>query len=120
MGLKVLTDNKNVKVIRKDGISQSGNPYTLYSLMMGVKNGDEWTNVFIDCAFKKGVEVSNKAQISIKDAFITGNVYNGKATPKIFIMDFDVVEEGEKVNPAPDDTSWQNVADIADAELPFN
>ena len=119
MGLKISTDNKGVKVVRKDGTSKAGNPYTLYSLMVGVKNGEEWTNVFFDCAFKKGVEVGNKAKILIKDAFVTANVYNGKATPKVFIMDFDVLESGEPVN-RPDADGFMNIADMVnDEELPF-
>ena len=119
MGLKISSDNNGVKVIRQDKTSKAGNPYTQYSLMIGVKNGEEWTNMFIDCGFKKDVEVANKSKILIKDAFVTANVFNGKATPKIFVMDFDVLEGGEPTS-APVGDGFMNIADSLDDELPFN
>lgn len=71
MGMICKTDSKPVKVIRKDGTSSNGKPYTLYSIMCPFKVGEEWKNVFIDCAFKKDVSVANKAKIEIKDSFMT-------------------------------------------------
>lgn len=118
MGLSVTTDNNGVKVIRQDKTSKAGNPYTTYSLMVGVKNGEEWTNMFIECGFKKGVEIANKSKILIKDAFITGNVFNGKVTPKIFVLDYEVLEGGEP-SPKPND-DFLMVPDGADEEMPFN
>lgn len=118
MGLKVTTDHNSVKVIRKDGTSKAGNPYTLYSLMIPVKNGDEWTNVFIDAGFRKGVNIANKSKIIIKDAFMTGNIFNGKASPKIFIMDYEIADStGETPPPSPD--GFMNIPDGVDEELPF-
>ena len=117
MGLKIITDSKPVKVIRKDGTSSSGKPYTLYSIMCPFKVGEEWKNVFIDCAFKKDVSVSNKSKIEIKDSFMTGSIYNGNTKPKLFITDFTVVEEGEVQQSGGD--GWMNVPSGIDVELPF-
>ena len=117
MGLSVTTDDNGVKVIRQDKTSKAGNPYTTYSLMVGVKNGEEWTNMFIECGFKKGVEVANKTKILIKSAFITGNIFNGKATPKIIVMDFDVLEGGDAPKPSADD--FLMVTDDMQEEMPF-
>lgn len=119
MGLKISSDDKGVKVIRKDGTSKAGNPYTMYSLMYSFKVGDEWKNGFIDAGFKRGVEIANKSKILIKDAFLTGSEFNGTTKPKIIVMDFDVLEGGD----APklvDDGAWMNIPDGIEEELPFN
>ena len=122
MGIKLETDDKGIKVIRKDGTSKAGNPYTMYSLMIPVKNGDEWTNVFIDAGFRKGVDLANKSKILIKDAFMTGNSFNGKTSPKIFVLDYELMEEyvlGKlEENPSADD--FLMIPDGADEEMPFN
>jgi hypothetical protein len=119
MGIKLETDDKGIKVIRKDGTSKAGNPYTMYSLMYSFKVGEEWKNGFIDAGFKKGVDLANKTKILIKDAFLTGTEFNGNTKPKIIVMDFDVLEGGDAPKPA-DDGAWMNIPDGIDAELPFN
>jgi hypothetical protein len=119
MGIKLETDDKGIKVIRKDGTSKAGNPYTMYSLMYSFKVGEEWKNGFIDAGFKKGVDLANKSKIIIKDAFLTGTEFNGTTKPKIIVMDFDVLEGGDAPKPV-DDGAWMNIPDGIDAELPFN
>lgn len=119
MGLIISTDEKGVKVIRKDGTSKAGNPYTMYSLMIPVKNGDEWTNVFIDAGFRKGVDLANKSKIIIKEAFMTGNSFNGKTSPKIFVLDYEVLEGGESA-PKPSADDFLMIPDGADEFMPFN
>ena len=120
MGLTLKTDNKPVTVIRKDGVSQSGKAYTMYSLMYSFKNSnEEWKNVFVDCAFKKGTDLVNKSKINITNAFMTGSEYNGNTKPKIFVLDFNVVEGGE-VAPAPSgDMDFMKIDADMDS-LPFN
>ena len=113
-------NEKGIKVIRKDGTSKAGNAYTMYSLMYSFKAGEEWKNGFLDAQFPKETNLSNKSKIKINSGFITGSEYNGEIKPKIVITDFDVLEGGNQPTPTPVDTSWQNVADIDDAELPFN
>lgn len=124
MGLKIITDGKPVTVYRQDKTSQNGVAYTQYSLGVSSKNtNDEWVNGFIDCQFKKGVEVSNKAKIEISNSFYTVNEYNGKKYYKLFILDFNVVEQGEvkQLAPTPNgDMGFMNIDTDLDEGLPFN
>jgi hypothetical protein len=121
MGLKIETDGKAVTVVRKDGVSQSGKAYTMYSLMYSFKNSnEEWKNVFVDCQFRKGTDLANKSKINITNAFMTGSEYNGNTKPKIFVLDYEVVEGGNQPAPAPSgDMGFVNIPDGLDTELPF-
>ena len=96
MGLKIVTDDRPVKIIRKDKVSAAGNAYTQYSAMVASKDKEgNWHNGFIDVSFKHGVSVDNKAQIAIKNAFPVVSEYNGKTSVKWMITDFDVIVHGE-------------------------
>lgn len=119
MGLKITTDDKGVMIFRQDKTSQSGTPYTQYS--MGVSSKDtngEWVNGFVECGFKKGVEVPNKSKISINNAFYTVNEYNSKKYYKVMITDFNILESGQAAPVAPAD-GFVNVPDGIDEDLPF-
>ena len=120
MGLVITTDSKPVTVVRKDGVSQNGKAYTMYSLMYSFKNSnEEWKNVFVDCAFKKGTDLANKSKINITNAFMTGSEYNGNTKPKIFVLDYEVAE-GNQPAPAPNDDEFMQIPDsIDDDGLPF-
>ena len=131
MGLKIVTDDRPVKIIRKDKVSAAGNAYTQYSAMVASKDKEgNWHNGFIDVAFKSGVSVDNKAQIAIKNAFPVVSEYNGKTSVKWMITDFDVIVHGEG-NASPNNASNGTVmatdadgflqinADIDLEELPF-
>ena len=124
MGIKCVTDSKPVTVVRKDGVSQSGKAYTMYSLMYSFKNAnEEWKNVFVDAQFRKGTDLANKSKINITNAFMTGSEYNGNTKPKIFVLDFEVVEGGNQSAPAPSgDMGFMNIPDgIDDSDgLPFS
>lgn len=120
MGFKIETDDKGVKVIRKDGTSKAGNAYTMYSLMYSFKQGDDWKNVFIECSFRRGVDLANKTKIKITNAFMTGSEYNGQTKPKIFVLDFEVVEPGEGQPAKAPDTSFMSIPDNIGDELPFH
>lgn len=119
MGLTVTTDNKPVTVIRKDGVSQSGKAYTMYSLMYSFKNGEEWKNVFVDAQFRKGTDLANKTKINITNAFMTGSEYNGNTKPKIFVLDYKVVE-GSQPAPVPNGDDFMSIPEGIVDELPFN
>lgn len=111
MGLRVITDNKPVMVFRQDKTSASGNAYTQYSLGISSKNTEgNWVNGFIDCQFKRGVEVANRSQINISNSFFTVNEYNGKKYNRLFVLDFEVVGE----NKATDDDGFMKVDPDAD------
>ena len=122
MGLTVTTDKKPVTVVRKDGVSQSGKAYTMYSLMYSFKNSnEEWKNVFVDAQFRKGTDLANKSKINITNAFMTGSEYNGNTKPKIFVLDYEVVE-GSQPAPAPSGDDFMSIPDgIDDLDgLPFS
>ena len=121
MGLTVTTDNKPVTVVRKDGVSQSGKAYTMYSLMYSFKNSnEEWKNVFVDAQFRKGTDLANKSKINITNAFMTGSEYNGNTKPKIFVLDYTVVE-GSQPAPAPSgDMDFMKIDADLDEGLPFS
>lgn len=125
MGLTLKTDNKPVTVVRKDGVSQSGKAYTMYSLMYPFKNAnDEYENVFVNAQFRKGTDLANKTKINISNAFMTGNKVNrnGKLVvePKIFVLDYEVVE-GSQPAPAPNgDMDFMKIDADLDEGLPFN
>ena len=121
MGLTVTTDNKPVTVVRKDGVSQSGKAYTMYSRMYSFKNSnEEWKNVFVDAQFRKGTDLANKSKINITNAFMTGSEYNGNTKPKIFVLDYTVVEGGNQPAPTPNgDMGFINIPDGIDDGLPF-
>lgn len=120
MGLTVTTNKTPVTVVRKDGVSKAGNRYTMYSLMYSFKNGEEWKNVFVDAQFKKGTDLVNKSKIKITNAFMTGSEFNGNTKPKIFVLDYTIVDGGN-VSAAPSNMDeFMNIPDNIDAELPFN
>ena len=121
MGLKVTTDGKPVTIYRKDKTTSSGKTFATYSIAVSSKDKDgNWTNGYLDCAFKKDVELNNKAKINITNSFYTVNEYNGKKYLKLFIMAFEVVEQGEVQPQSPsNDDGFMNIPDGLDAELPF-
>ena len=120
MGLRILSDDKPVTVVRKDGVSKAGNRYTMYSLMYSFKNGEEWKNVFVDCAFKKRTDLINKSKIKITNAFMTGSEFNGNTKPNIFVLDFEVVEGGAAPKVEANHDELINIPDNIAEDLPFN
>lgn len=120
MGLTVKSDDKGVKVIRKDRETKSGGKFATYSLMVSSKDIDgNWVNGFIDCQFKKGVEIANKTKIKINNAFYVVNEYNGNKYTKIMILDYEVLEEGEQVQTTTGGEDFLVIPDGIDEELPF-
>lgn len=117
MGLTIVSDKNPVTVVRKDGTSKAGNAYTMYSLMYGYKVGEEWKNVFVDAQFRKGTDLVNKSKINITNAFMTGSEYNGQTKPKIFVLDYEVVEGGPVHNANP--TDFMSIPNGLSDELPF-
>ena len=121
MGLKIVTDDRPVKIIRKDKVSAAGNAYTQYSAMVASKDkGGNWHNGFIDVAFKSGVSVDNKAQIAIKNAFPVVSEYNGKTSVKWMITDFDVIVHGEGIVDHTNASNGNGMATDADGFLQIN
>ena len=121
MGVKIVTDDRPVKIIRKDKVSAAGNAYTQYSAMVASKDKDgNWHNGFIDVSFKHGVSVDNKAQIAIKNAFPVVSEYNGKTSVKWMITDFDVIVQGEGIADPTNASNGNGIATDADGFLQIN
>ena len=117
MALKVITDGKPVTVYRQDKTSSGGKAYTTYAVGVSSKDMEgNWVNGFIDCKFKSGVSVDNKAKITINNAFYTCREYNGKTYTSLMITEFDVNENGQ---PSSNANDFMTIPDGVDEELPF-
>ena len=64
MAIKIMTDDKPVKVWRSDKYDKPR-----YSIGISKKEGDTWVKAYQQVEFKKGVEVHNGQDICIKNAF---------------------------------------------------
>lgn len=117
MGLTLKSDERGVKVYRKDKTSKNGNPYTSYSIMTSTKDGDKYVNAFLDVAFKKGTEITNKTVIKIEEAFPMVSEYNDKTYIKWFIKEYKVLSTEEPAKQT--DADGFMVADDSMEELPF-
>ena len=124
MGLKVITEKGPVTVYANEKTTQNGGKFTTYCISVASKdqNGN-WVNGFIDCQFKKAdvEKITNKCKINISNSFYTVNEYNGKKYLKLFVLDFEVAEDGEKPQAAPTPSSdeFLNIPDGLEGELPF-
>ena len=118
MSLTVKTDEKGVTVFANEKDGATGK-YYVYSLGISTKNfkGEGWTNGYINCRFKKGVEVPNKTKIKINSAFFTATKSGEKVYTNLMITDFDVIEPGETA--AGDADSFMKIPEGIDEEAPF-
>ena len=66
MGIKIMTDERSVKVHRYDN---NGKPS--YAIRIAKQEGDSWVGSFQKIRFRTGVEVHDKQNIYIKSAFPT-------------------------------------------------
>lgn len=113
--MKLTSDGKKVRIYRQDKTSQNGKAYTRYSMGVSSKDSNgEWVNGFLECTFKKGVEVQNKTDIIINNAFPVVREYNGKTFISWMITEFEI--EGGVV---PNENGFIDVPEGTDSELPF-
>lgn len=122
MALKILTDDKGIKVFRKDTVSKNGNQFTRYFIKVSSKKQDDsWADMFMDVVFRKGVSVDNKAVISIKNAFPIVDDYNEQNKKmKLMIMEFDVISSGEGgAQIITDVDGFMEIPDNLEEEMPF-
>lgn len=115
MGIQIKTDDKGIKVFRKDKTWSGGTFATYFCKVSSKDKNDEWQGVFVDLRFKKGVEVNDKAVIQINNAFPVIDSYNGNNKMAWMVTDFDVLEGGETGSKIDTDT-W---ASTNDDDLPF-
>lgn len=130
MGFKILSDEKGVKIFRKDIESQkSGKTFPKYSTSISKKNvnGEGYEKSYIDIKFKNGVDIGNGAVIKVNNAFLTFDSYNGVRYNKIFVSDFEVVKEGARtyaqnadnfLDGSDSDANFM-IPDGIDTDLPF-
>ena len=116
-----ITNENKVLVFRKDG--QYG---AMYSLGLSKKGQDgKYQNGYIGCKFKNGVELENKTNIYIKNAWLTFYLDKDKKTvPYIFINEFTTVEqtieqakESDPLDKAVNE--FANEIELTNADLPF-
>jgi len=128
MGILLTTDERGVKIFRKDGVSKNGKNYSLYSFSVSSKDmSGNWISAYIDCRFKKGIAINNGAVIKIKNAFPTSSEFNGQTKVSWMITDFDIISDGETPNNngisggiATNDAGFMNIPEGIAENLPFN
>jgi hypothetical protein len=119
MGLTVTTDDKGVIVYAKELDGKNGK-FTVYSLGVSSKDTEgKYINGYVQCLFKKGTVLANKAKIKINRSFFVVNKgTDGKTYPKLMITDFDILESGETAMDEAD--NYIKIADGAfDDDTPF-
>lgn len=88
---------------------------TYYQIGLSKRNQDKtYTNGYIQCQFKKGVEVDNQTNIYIKDAWLSFYLKDGKTIPYIFINDYQLVADVIK-----EDSFSKDEISLSDDDLPF-
>jgi hypothetical protein len=75
--------------------------------------------VFVDAQFRKGTDLANKSKINITNAFMTGSEYNGNTKPKIFVLDYEVVEGGNAPQTNVANADFMQVSEDMEG-LPFS
>ena len=118
MGLIVTTDEKGVKVYATEKEGQYGK-YTRYSVGVSSKDKDgNWVNGYIECKFKKGVSIPNKARIQINKAFFVASKGGEKSYTHLMIMDYKIIEGGE-TSAAQDADEFMKIPEGIDEDQPF-
>ena len=117
MSLIVTSDDKGVRIFANEKEGANGK-YTLYSIGISSKNSDgTWLNGYLNCRFKKGVSVPNKAKIKINSAFFCNSKSGSKVYTSLMITDFEILEGGDSA--AGDADSFMKIPDNIDDEAPF-
>lgn len=89
-----ITNEKEVMIFKRE---YNGKPY--YSLGLSKKNQDgSYTNGYITCQFKNGVNLANQTKIKIKSAWLSFYLKDKQTIPYIFINDFATNAEVEVNN----------------------
>lgn len=110
-------DNKLIKVYRRE---HEGRTY--YSIRLSKKDKDgNYINGYIDARFKKDIEVEDRTNIYIKNAWLDFYVKDKKTYPYIFINEFEKVKE--TIEKAEKEVKEENInaknMTFDDEELPF-
>lgn len=67
---------------------------TYYQMGISKKNQDgTYMNGYLQCQFKKGVELDNQTNIYIKDAWLSFYIKDNKTIPYVFINEYELVAD---------------------------
>lgn len=84
-----ITNNYPVMIFKRE---YQGN--TFYSLGLSKKDANNnYTNGYMPCQFKRGVELEDKTKIYIKSAWLSFYLKDKETKPYIFINEFETVGE---------------------------
>lgn len=87
---------------------------TYYKIKLAKKDEqDNWQNGYINCRFKKDVELNNKSHIKIKDAWVDFYLKDKVTYPYIFINDFEVTDNKEQKDP------FAEMGEEVESDYPF-
>ena len=99
-----------------------------YSLGLSKKKQDgSFENGFINCRFRKDINLENKTKILIKGGWLDFYVKDRITTPFVFINEFEIVEDNKQENiqevnelsSLHTDTEYQDTIQLEDEDLPF-
>lgn len=92
---------------------------TFYNIGISKKeeNGS-YTNGYIPCRFKKGVNVENKTKIKLKNAWLDFYLKENKSIHYIFVNDFEIVKDNSSKNSPPASIKSDDI-NLSDSDLPF-
>ena len=109
-----IIDNKE-KMIFKN----TNNDKVSYLIGLSKKKEDgTYENGYINCRFKKDVELENKTKVLIKSAWLDFFKADKKTIPYIFINDFEIVQQQKEETTNDKWEAGKNV-EFDDDELPF-
>lgn len=111
--MKISSDRHEV-VFRND---YQGKAYYKIKLAKKDEQGN-WINGYINCRFKKDVELQDKSHIEIKEAWLDFYIKDKNTVPIIFINDF-VKTDGDSQEQKDPFEEFGKQIDISDEELPF-
>lgn len=90
------------------------NDKVYYSLGMSMRNQNgTYTNGYMPCQFKKGIELDNQTNIYIKSAWLKFYLKDNKTMPYVFINEYQLVSDVIKETSKEDETA------LTDYDLPF-
>ena len=106
-----IQNEKAVKIFRKD--NEFGTSYSA-SLTRKNQNGG-FENGYMPIRFKKGIELADRTDIYLKDAFLTFYIKDKRTIPYIMCMSYEIAGKKEK-NPYEE---FGTEIQINDSDLPF-
>lgn len=87
-----------------------------YSIGLGKKDKtDKYINGYINCSFKKGIEIPNKTLVKIKKGWLDFYLKDKTTVPYVFILEYEIIESKNVKNDPYSDMAYK----IEGNMLPF-